>query len=175
MPVSKKNRFAFCFCLTLSVVSLVLLVSCGGASNKAAETEFAVKDLREIQGNRVAESLRVDNSVGTQVLFSDIGARRDYRHLVNLTLTSDKLNAQTAQDRIYQYYDIAQKDNSKICNVPAEVPPQTKYKYDLEWIEILHEGVLEEGKTGGGQQLGTYEILISWNCQVVGVSVDGAA
>lgn len=168
---TKKNNVALKAVLFIAVLGV--LTACAGGSS-VPETEFIVKDLREVQGKRVPETFNVANHSSDTTLYQDFGARRDFRHTIDLSLTTNKrLDEDRVRNHIYRLYKIPSVEDSKLCLVPVEVSPMTTIIYDLEWIEIMHEGVIEEGKSGGGQQLGTYTVLTSWNCQVIGASLIG--
>ena len=145
------------------------LAACGGAG-AAPEPEIIVKDVRQIEGKRTSNAIPFRNNADTTVI-TDLSARIDYRHTIKLNMVNTRVNEQTVRDKIYQLYKISDVNDTKICLVPAEVPPGMQYDYQLEWIEVWREGVIEEGQQGGGQQLGTYQLFESVDCQVVGLDV----
>lgn len=131
------------------------------------ERDFAVKDKRELQGNKTTEKFSQDNSRGSAVLAQDVPVKKQFKRAIDLRLNSSaQLDEEKVIDRIYNLYNVTE-DAEKVCVIPVEVPAGKNYEYDLEWTEIRREGVVEEGKGGGGDLLGTYEILTDLTCQVV--------
>ncbi len=129
--------------------------------------EFAVKDKRQAQGAKSIATFNVNNSQGTTPLLQNFPVSKSFYRWVDINLVSNsQLNESAVSDKIYNRYK-ASKDDTKVCVIPVEIPAGQNYEYDLEWTEVLREGVIEEGATGGGRQLGTYQILIDMSCQVV--------
>jgi hypothetical protein len=139
----------------------------------AGSTEFTIVDQREELGEVFTETTgTIDNTNGQTDLIQDIAARRQFRHTIDLRLNnSASLDRQEVEERILATYDLPSAAGEKLCLIPADVPPGGAYAYDLEWTQVLREGNIEEGASGGGDLLGTYTIVIDLQCQVIGVQV----
>jgi hypothetical protein len=156
--------------LVLGIMSIVLLTAqgCGGAK------EFSIVDQREVLGEVTTEKTEpVDNTQGTTDLSQDIAARRQFRYQIDMQLNeSSGLNRKDVEDRILETYDLVAQNGEQLCLIPADVPAQHSYLYNLEWTKVLREGNIEEGSTPGqGEILGTYKIVVDLQCQVTGVEV----
>ena len=162
-------RQVFLFTLLLFPVAF-FFAGCDPGGSAQRETEFIVKDVSQIPGKKTANAIPFRNH-GAVAVVTDLTARIDYRHDIQLDMTNTKVNEETVRDKIYQLYKISDANDTKICLVPAEVPPGMQYDYLLEWIEVWRKGVIEEGQQGGGQELGTYKLFESVDCQVIGLDV----
>ena len=132
-----------------------------------AAPEFAIKDKNQAQGAKSIATFDVNNSQGTGPLVQNYPVSKSYYRWVDIKLASNsQLDEFTVSDKIYGRYKVA-KDDTKVCVIPVEIPAKQNYEYDLEWTEVLRQGVIEAGANGGGTQLGTYQILIDMSCQVV--------
>jgi hypothetical protein len=155
--------------LTLLLGTLVvILVACA-----AAAQEFIVVDQRERLGEVFTEvTSNVDNSAGTDVMIIDVNARREFRHTIDLRLNQNaNLDRSEVEERILAQYDLPDASGEKICSIPADVPAGSVYAYEIEWTQVLREGNVEEGSSPGGNLLGTYNIIVDLQCQVIGVVV----
>ncbi len=162
-PSRRVTRFA----VTVGKLTIFFLLAVVSATCSSGP-EFSVKDKREVQGARSIAAFNVNNSRGTVPLSQNFPVSKNYSRWVDINLVSNsQLNDVEVSDKIYNAYKVA-KGDTKVCVIPVEIPAGQSYVYDLEWTEILREGVIEEGATGGGRQLGTYQILIDMSCQVVG-------
>jgi len=146
------------------VCLVLLLVGCNGTN------EFTVVDEREVLGEVFVEQTGgVDNSQSDTRLVQDVAVRREFRHRINLELLSNaNLDRGQVEDRILATYDLSDGVGEKICIVPADIPPRTRYQYDLEWTQVLRQGDIEEGNIRDGNLLGTYTIVTDLQCQTLG-------
>lgn len=127
-----------------------------------------------MQGQKTVELFRRDNRAGTTPLTEDVPIPKQFSRSIELILDSkSNLDEGKVREKIYNSYKV-QREAVKVCVIPVEVPAGRAYEYGLEWAEILREGVIEEGATGGGKQLGTYRIRMDMNCQVVSVTSLGS-
>ncbi len=153
----------------MSILLLNLaLTACAGSQ------EFNVVDLHEKLGTVTKETTGdIDNSKGTDELDTNINAKRQFRHVIDLKLNSNaSLDESKVNQKILDTYDIADASGEKSCIIPAQVPAGHIYAYDIEWTQVIREGNIQEGKVAGqGNLLGTYSIIIDLQCQVVGAEV----
>jgi len=159
--IDVKRAYAVGVWLSLSVL---VLVACGPAS----DPEFTIKDQSQEYGERTQTAMPVSNP-GDADLSMNLSAQRDYVHNIDLNLTGTQLNAQRVKDRIYQEYKVTNATVTKNCSVPVDVPSHRNLSYNVEFVEIYRNGVVQEGASGNGKQLGTYRLLEDLECQVVGV------
>ncbi len=159
------RRITIQFCIFASLMILLLIItSC------YSEPEFAVKDKREVQGEKKVELFRRDNRGGIASLIEDVSIVKQFSRSIDLNLEpKSNLDEGKVREKIYNSYKV-QRESVKTCVIPVEVPAGKANEYGLEWAQILREGVIEEGATGGGKQLGTYRIQMDMNCQVVSVT-----
>lgn len=146
--------------LLIFAVSLVPLISC------AEPTVYVIQHQRQTAGESVNQSFTVDGPM----VNSNYTVARSVRHVIDLSLTGKaQLDRGEVQDNILNAYSLPPRDDKTVCAIPVEVPEGKRYVYDLQWTENWAEGVLKEGKNGEGAQLGTYRVLIGYDCQVTAV------
>ncbi len=150
------------FCLLASLfATLFALVSCEPAP------EFTIRDKREVQGKKEVELFLIDNKQGTSPLIEDHPVTKQFSRSIEFAEPGLKnLEEGKVRERIYKSYSV-EREAVKICVISVEVPSGKAYEYGLEWAEIFREGVIEEGATDRGKQLGTYRIRMDLNCQTV--------
>lgn len=152
------------------VLSLALIVAACGPSGPR---EFIVVDQREILGDVFTETTGdVNNEDGDEFLYQDLAVLREFRHSMDINFTPDgqSLNRADVEERILNTYDLPDRSGDKQCLIPADVPPGSIHRYDIEWTEVIREGNIEEGSVAGqGSILGTYRIVVDLQCQTVGV------
>ena len=146
----------------------LVLTACAGSQ------EFNIVDLREKLGTVTKETTGdIDNAKGTDELGTNINAKRQFRHVIDLKLNSNAtLDESKVKQKILDTYDIPDGSGEKSCIIPAQVPAGHVYAYDIEWTQVIREGNVQEGKVQGqGNLLGTYTVIIDLQCQVVGAEV----
>lgn len=145
------------------LIALLALAACAPSA-----PEYKIVDKREVQGEKSIVTFALNNSNGATSLVQNYPQSKNFYRGVELNLVSNsRLDEVQVMDKIYAKYKVT-KEDTKVCVIPLEVPAGQSFEYDLEWTEVLREGVIEEGAQGGGNQLGTYRILITMTCQVVG-------
>lgn len=156
--------------LTLVILIVITLSACASGPR-----EFIIVDEREVLGDvRTENTGNVDNSTGSDYLYTDIAALREFRHSidVNFTPAGEGIDRKSVEDRILNTYDLPDGSGEKVCLVPADVPPGNIYQYELEWTQIIREGRVEEGPAAGqGDVYGFYTVVVDLQCQTVGVVV----
>lgn len=155
--------------LQISVLGLaIFLASLLTIACAPSAPEYTIVDKREVQGEKSIVTFGLNNSNGAAPLVQNYPQSKNFYRGVELNLVSNsRLDEIQVMDKIYAKYKVT-KEDTKVCVIPLEVPAGQNFEYDLEWTEVLREGVIEEGAQGGGKQLGTYRILITMTCQVVG-------
>ncbi|MEP7287156.1 MAG: hypothetical protein ABI947_15485 [Chloroflexota bacterium] len=154
--------------IVLMIILALVLAACAGSQ------EFNIVDLQEKLGKVFKETTGdIDNSKGTEDLATNVNAKKGFRHTINLTLNSNsQLDEKQVKDRILEFYDLSDSSGEKSCVIPAEVPANHIYAYNIEWTQVIRQGNIQQGKVQGqGDTLGTYDVVIDLQCQVVGVEV----
>jgi len=137
----------------------------------ATNDDITIHDKKEVQGNKVVETLRADNSLGTTALAQDLTAKKQYsRDITIVPNPGEKFDVSEAREKILAEYNLNEGPAEQVCVIPVEVPAGNVYEYDLEWSEVLREGIIEVG-TPDGKSEGTYQFVQSMTCQVVGQRV----
>jgi hypothetical protein len=152
----------------LIVLNVSVLVGCG-----PAQVEFAVKHLSDVTGEQLTEivsfteELGLDNSSGEAPLQVQIEFRRNYRHQIIERITDNRISGQRVQDKIVELYKLPPNDpegtvRTALCPVSVVIPPGQKARVTVEWTERWAEGVVNEGKEGAGNRLGTYSVFLGY-------------
>lgn len=134
--------------------------------------DLKIVDKRQVYGNKTTETMRADNSQGNEVLIQDMPVQKSFHYQINImSEPGETLNESVVREMILKAYQIANmdKDKDKVCVLPVEVPAGDIYEYDIEWTEIWREGTIETDP--GGEQVGTYRILVDMDCQTIGQRV----
>lgn len=151
--------------LVLLVLALATLTSCGG------QEDVSIEDKREVQGDKVVESLRADNAKGTSILSQELPAKKQYNRQIKIDPNPGvKLDTAAVREKILTKYNLKDGNAEQVCVVPVEVPAGKIFEYDLEWSEVWREGTIETGSPDGNPE-GYYRFLQSLTCQVVGQRV----
>ncbi|MCE7980384.1 MAG: hypothetical protein DYG89_04275 [Caldilinea sp. CFX5] len=148
--------------------SLFLLAACG-----PAEVEFAVKHFSDVTGEQLSEVVSydqeagLDNSSGTAPLQVQIEFQRNYRHQIIDRITDNRVSGQRVQDKIVELYKLPPNDpegtvQTALCPVSVVIPAGQKAIVTVEWTERWAEGVINEGKEGEGNRLGTYRVFLGY-------------
>lgn len=122
------------------------------------------------EGELVKEVLEVDNCKGEEVLETVVPAARSYtRELVVLPEPELKPIAGRVRTEVLNHYRIENPLDAltATCAVPAQVPPRTRYGYEVVWVPTWREGTVEAG-TPDGTPEATYHLLESLTCKVLG-------
>lgn len=154
----------------LFVVSTVILIGLI-FSACATNDDISIEDKKEIQGEKVTETLRADNSLGAAELTQDLTAKKQYsREITIVPKPGEKFDVSEARQKILDNYNLNEGPAEQVCVIPVEVPAGNIYEYDLEWSEVKREGIIEVGNPDGEAE-GTYQFVQSMTCQVVGQRV----
>jgi hypothetical protein len=164
-----KHEFAS-ITLTWSIILLhmFLLAACG-----PAEVEFAVKHLSDVTGEQISEVVSyqeeagLDNSAGEAPLQVQIEFQRNYRHQIVERITDNRISGQRVQDKIVELYKLPPNDpegtvQTALCPVSVVIPAKQKAIITVEWTERWADGVVNEGKDGAGNRLGTYSVFLGY-------------
>jgi hypothetical protein len=152
----------------LVVLSLSMLAACG-----PAEVEFAVKHLSDVTGEQLTEVVSytdeagLDNSSGEAPMQVQIEFQRNYRHQIIDRITDNRISGQRVQDKIVELYKLPPNDpegtvRTALCPVSVVIPAGQKARVTVEWTERWAEGVINEGKEGVGNRLGTYSVFLGY-------------
>ncbi len=162
------------FCITLFLFPFLL--ACGGS----APVEFAIKHLRDEVGEKISQDLSylnelgLDNSSGDAPLQVQIQFERNYRFQIIQRLQSNEISSQSVQDRLVEYYKLPPNDaegelQTALCPISVVIPPGQRAAVTVEWTERWAEGVINRGKEGDGDRLGTYSVFLGYTepCSLV--------
>lgn len=150
------------------VMGFIILAQCGGG-----EIQFAVKHLIDSPGKQISEVIsyvnvpELDNSNGTSALQVQIELERSYRNQIIERLTSNQLSSQRVQEKIVELYKLSPNDpegteHTALCPISVVIPAGSKAVITLEWTERWAEGLINEGKEGDGNQLGSYKVFLGY-------------
>lgn len=165
----KRVKYAqWILCACLLSISVLVLPSCG-----PAEIEFAVKHLRDQPGEQISEVLSYqtnagfDNTSGTAPLQVQVQLERNYRNQIVEQINSDQVSSQTVRQKIVELYKLSPNDpegtvQKALCPLTIAIPAGAKASITIEWTERWAEGVINEGKSGEGKQLGTYKVFLGY-------------
>jgi hypothetical protein len=144
-----------------------LLVSCESA------VEYAIIDEREVLGNVYTENTNpIDNRMGTSDLVQSISIFRQFSPNVRVNLRpNSRLDQRDVEQRILNQYFAAGVEDRKNCAVPVSVPPGSAHVIEIQWTEVRRQGRIEQGRQGGGEVLGDYNLITDLRCEVVGLNV----
>ena len=167
-----KSRHSRYLVIALDLLSLMLasllLQACG-----PTEIEFAVKHLRDQTGEQISETVSyeeypgLDNSKGSAPLNVQIEFKRNYRYQIIQRLTNTQVSGQRVQEKIVELYKLPPNDpegeiQKALCPLSVVIPAGQKAKITVEWTERWAEGVINEGKEGTGNRLGTYTVFLGY-------------
>jgi len=150
------------------VMSIFILAQCGGG-----EIQFAVKHLLDSTGKQIPEVISyennpgLDNSNGTSALQVQIELERSYRNQIIERLNTEELSSQRVQNKIVELYKLSPNDpegaeHTALCPISVVIPAGAKAVITVEWTERWAEGVINEGKEGEGDQLGSYKVFLGY-------------
>lgn len=155
------------YLITISILVFIGLAFSACATND----DISIQDKKEVQGEKVVETLRADNSLGNTPLAQDLTAKKQYSRDINIVPgPGEKFDVSEARKKILAEYNLNEGPAEQVCVIPVEVPAGNIYEYDLEWSEVLREGIIEVGAPDGKPE-GTYQFVQSMTCQVVGQRV----
>lgn len=162
------------FCTTLLVYPFIL--ACGGT----APVEFSLKHLRDQTGETIPDSISyrtnagLDNSSGTAPLQVQMQFERNYRFQIKQQLQSNEISSQSVQDRIVELYKLPPNDpegevQKALCPISIVIPAGEKATVLVEWTERWAEGVINRGKEGDGERMGSYSVFLGYTepCSLV--------
>jgi hypothetical protein len=122
------------------------------------------------EGEPIKEIVEVNNCKGESVLETVVPASRLYTREL-LILPEPELQPLVGRVRtaIMEHYQVENPLDAltATCAVPAQVPAQTLYGYEVMWIPTWREGTIEAGAPDGKPEA-TYHLLESLSCKVVG-------
>jgi hypothetical protein len=163
------------FTRAIQCLGLVLLLSLGFLVTACgpSEIEFAVKHLRDQTGEQISETVSydqypgLDNTKGTAPLNVQIEFKRNYRHQIIERLTNNQVSGQRVQEKIVELYKLPPNDpegqvQKALCPLNVVIPAGQKARITVEWTERWAEGVINEGKEGTGNRLGTYTVFLGY-------------
>jgi len=135
-----------------------------------SETEFSVKHLRNQPGEQITETVSyeqypgLDNSKGAAPLPVQIEFRRNFRHQIIERITNTQVSGRHVQEMIVEMYKLPPNDpvQKALCPLNIVIPAGQKSKITVEWTERWAEGVINEGREGTGNRLGTYTIFLGY-------------
>jgi hypothetical protein len=155
---------------TFGVLFSILVVFLAGCE---AAVEYTIVDEREVLGNVYTENTNpIDNRMGTTDLIQSISIFRQFSPNVRVNLRpNSRLNQRDVEERIMNQYFAAGFEDRKNCAVPVSVPPGSAHIIEIQWTEVRRQGRIEEGRQGGGNVLGDYNLITDLRCEVVGLSV----
>lgn len=162
--------------LQFSAIAFVLLVMAGPyvlACNGSPRIEFSVKHLRDVTGEQQTEVVSyqqeagLDNRSGEAPLQVQIEFQRTYRYQIIENITSDSISSDGVRDKIVELYKLPPNDpegtvETALCPVSVVIPAGQSAAVTVEWTERWAEGVINEGKEGDGDRLGTYEVFLGY-------------
>ncbi|MCB0094232.1 MAG: hypothetical protein KDE50_04910 [Caldilineaceae bacterium] len=149
--------------------SLTMVAACGGPQR----VEFALKHISDETGEQLTEVVSfsdtpgLDNSSGEAPLQVQIEFERNYRHQLISRLTNNDISEKAVQDKIVELYKLPPNDpegtvQTALCPVSVVVPARQKAIVSVEWTERWAEGVVNKGKDGSGDRLGTYSVFLGY-------------
>jgi hypothetical protein len=142
----------------------VLLVGCATPQN---EDKITITEKRQVQGDAITKTLQANNCNGTGEMREDLTAVHQYLHDIEITPNpGETINRVAVENEIRNYYQIPQQESDAVCIVPVSLSAGAFYTYDLEWVEVWREGIIELGRPDG-QGEGTYRFRQSLLCEVV--------
>ncbi len=123
-----------------------------------------------LEGEPIKETLEVNNCKGESVLETVVPASRLYtRELLIMPEPELRPIVGRVRAEILSHYQVENPLDAltATCAVPAQVPAQTLYGYEVVWIPAWREGTIEAGVPDGKPEA-TYHLLDSLSCKVVG-------
>lgn len=149
---------------------LILLISLAGCE---AAVEYTIVDEREVLGSVYTETTSpIDNRMGTSDLIQSISIFRQFSPNVRVNLRpNSRLNQRDVEERIMNQYFAAGVEDRKNCAVPVSVPPGSAHVIHIQWTEVRRQGRIEQGRQGGGDILGDYNLITDLRCEVIGLDV----
>lgn len=168
MPLPKQLSAPKNWRLFIVSISILLIQACG-----PSDVEFSVKHFSDVTGEQLTEDVSydqeagLDNSSGTAPLQVQIEFQRNYRHQIIDRITDNRVSGQRVQDRIVELYKLPANDpegtvQAALCPVSVVIPAGQKAIVTVEWTERWAEGVINEGKEGEGNRLGTYRVFLGY-------------
>ena len=150
------------------MMGILVLAQCGGS-----EIQFAVKHLTDSTGTQIPEVIsyetvsELDNSGGTSSLQVQIELERKYRNQIIERLNTEQLSSKRVIDKIVELYKLSPNDpegteHTALCPISIVIPAGSKAVVTIEWTERWAEGVINEGKEGEGDQLGSYKVFLGY-------------
>ena len=154
-------------------LALVIWAPFSLACNGPSSVEYLVKHLRDKPGQQLTEVVSfeqepgLDNSQGEAALQVQIQFTRSYRYQIIDHITSDRISGQGVKDKIVELYKLPPHDpegtiERALCPISVVIPPGQKARVTVEWTERWSEGVINEGRDGEGNRLGTYEVFLGY-------------
>lgn len=161
----------YCSNTSFIIGALVVLLSISGCG--PTEVEFAVKHLSDVTGEQLTEIVSyneeagLDNSSGEAALQVQIEFQRNYRHQIIENITDNRISGERVQDKIVELYKLPPNDpegtvRTALCPVSVVIPAGQKASVTVEWTERWAEGVINEGKEGVGNRLGSYSVFLGY-------------
>lgn len=164
---------AICFCMIF--FSLFLLTACGGGGGGQAQVqiEFAVKHLSDRTGEQITELVSyeeefgLDNTSGDAPLQVQIEFQRNYKHQIIDRIETNDLSSKRVIDKIVELYKLPPNDpegviQTALCPVSIVIPAGQKAKITVEWTERWADGVINRGRDGEGDRLGTFQVFLGY-------------
>ncbi|MCL6429313.1 MAG: hypothetical protein K6V36_00455 [Anaerolineae bacterium] len=159
-------------CWANAVRAAVLVWLALAALGCEGQVPFVVAHVRDKAGEQITEVVSyesekgLDNSSGTGALHVELQLEREYNPRIIINLKSNRVREDTVRDKIAQLYKLSpndpEGDELALCPVAIIVPAGTKAKVTVEWTERWAEGVINEGETGQGEQLGSYKVFLGY-------------
>jgi hypothetical protein len=148
------------------------LLACNGGS-RTASIEYTVKHHRDVTRERLTEFVSylqepgLDNSSGEAPLQVQINFERTYRYQLIDRITSEQISTKGVEEKVVQLYKLPINDpwgtvETARCPISVVIPPGRRATVTVEWTERWAEGVINEGTTGDGEQLGTFEVFLGY-------------
>jgi len=153
--------------------AILVLIALMLSACTPAPIEFAVKHLSDRPGEKVTEVASfekypgLNNSSGTAPLQVQLEFERTYRHQIIERLNTNEVPSQQVRDKIVELYKLPPNDpegtiQTARCPVSIVIPAGKKATITVEWTERWADGVINRGKEGDGDRLGTYAVFLGY-------------
>jgi len=143
------------------------------SQSQNTQFEFSVKHIRDVTGEHITEVVSytdepgLDNSTGTAPLQVQIQFERNYRYQFIERLSNNDISGQRVLDKIVELYKLPPHDpegtiETALCPISIIIPAEQKATVTVEWTERWGEGVVNEGASAQGKQLGTFSVFLGY-------------
>lgn len=134
---------------------------------------FATIHLFEKTGDTVTQVIsydqeaNLDNSAGEAPLLINYQFERSYRYEIDELIKSRDVSPQEVRNKIVEFYKLPPTDpevekQTAICQISIVVPAGRKAEITIEWTERWAVGIINEGRDGSGDRLGSYKVFLGY-------------